>query len=79
MYSVDIHAHFYTRGYIDILEKHGHTVGVTVERGDRGDVWIAPAKGRKQGPIDSSYYDVDDRVAGADRLVVGQDLNHHPH
>ena len=67
MYSVDIHAHFYTRGYLAVLEKHGHIVGCTVEHGDNGTVWIVPENGRSQGPIDPSYYEVDARVEGLDR------------
>ena len=67
MYSVDIHAHFFTRGYIDVLEKHGHKVGAEVERDSDGIIWISQGGKRKAGPIDSSYYDIDARVAGADR------------
>lgn len=67
MYSVDIHAHFYTSGYIDILEKHGHTVDCAVERGSDGLVVMTLPGGRKQGPIDPSYYEIEARLAGLDR------------
>lgn len=67
MYSVDIHAHFFTSGYIDVLEKHGHTVGCTVERDSEGLVYITPAGKRTQGPMDPSYYDIDARLEGLER------------
>lgn len=67
MYSVDIHAHFYTRGYFEVLEKHGHTVGCAVERDSDGLVYITPAGSRTQGPMDPSYYDIEARLEGLDR------------
>jgi aminocarboxymuconate-semialdehyde decarboxylase len=67
MYSVDIHAHFFTRGYIDVLEKHGHVVGWSVERHSDGSITMVPPNGRGIGPIPTSYFDIDARLEGLDR------------
>jgi aminocarboxymuconate-semialdehyde decarboxylase len=68
MYSVDIHAHFFTRGYVEVLEKHGHVVGWSIEHGSDGSVTMVPPNGkRKIGPLDPSYFDIDARLEGLDR------------
>lgn len=66
MYSVDIHAHFYTKGYFDILEKHGGRVDVSVEHTPEGIVIVEPS-GKRQGPMDPSYYEMDARLEGMAR------------
>lgn len=67
MYSVDIHAHFYSRGYFDLLEKHGHTVDCGIERTSDGKIMLTLPGGRKQGPMDPSYYEIEARLEGLDR------------
>jgi len=67
MYSVDIHAHFFSSGYISILEKHGHIVGWSVDRHSDGSISMIPPNGHAIGPIEPSYFDVNARLEGLDR------------
>ena len=67
MYSVDIHAHFFTRGYIDTLNKYGHKVDWSVEYKNDGSVIMSSQDNRPVGPIDPSYFDINARLEGLDR------------
>jgi aminocarboxymuconate-semialdehyde decarboxylase len=69
VHSVDIHAHFYTHGYLDTLEKHGYRVNCSVTRTDEGVIIVMPS-GARQNPLTEIYTDIEPRLALMDEKKV---------
>jgi aminocarboxymuconate-semialdehyde decarboxylase len=69
MHSVDIHAHFYTDGYLDTLEKHGPRVNCSVTRTKEGVIIVMPS-GARQNPLTEIYTEIEPRLALMDAKKV---------
>jgi aminocarboxymuconate-semialdehyde decarboxylase len=68
-FTIDIHAHFYPRAYLDLIAEEGASFGVRCSF-DHADGPIIDVNGVKTPPLDSSYFDIEARRVSMDEKGV---------
>ncbi len=66
--AIDTHAHFYPRGYIDLIARHGAAYGARCSITPGGTV--IEAEGLRTPPLGPQFTDIDARLATMDRQRV---------
>ena len=68
--TIDTHAHFFPKAYVDLIARHGGRCGTSVVRDDKGQLFIQVGLLLRTGPILPAFYDMDARLAEMDREGV---------
>ena len=67
--SIDIHAHFFPRAYLELIAAEGEPFGVTCELDDQGGAVINSAE-RRGNALEARFIDIDARLASMDAQGV---------
>jgi aminocarboxymuconate-semialdehyde decarboxylase len=66
--AIDIHAHYFPQGYLDLFNSEGKSVGAEYRTAPEG--WYWKTGGLAQGPLPAKFIDLKQRVAEMDQQGV---------